>query len=447
MPYATIIIPTHSRAETLPLSVGSALSQTVGDIEVVIVGDGCTHDVRNAALALQSQDGRVRFHDRPKGEGHGAASRDEAIRTATSERIFYNDDDDLLLPHHVEVLGAALDEVDIVDTPAVSLHGGGGISFGVHDIAWPVLREMLVDQTFKSVFDTHLAHRRSSYLRGEGAWLGASPGGVAAHFLQNLAADRGNRWRTICRATALSLHGAHRIMMNGKERADELERVWREFRCDGENRVKDRAGCAFHGRRLFGALKSRGTNTNTELLAKARQLPLTERQLGTIEAARHLVDATHPEELDAMTALDELLDASLGAEWPTERVTLNYVTLFGPDAVDAMLDGCRPRLAVDVARLHVDLSSKRPTACPSDILEKTPSWQRFFSGVSMLSGLARAKDHRAWQLQEELLALAPQSIQALGYWNLRTQLAQDAGELEIARHAKATARQIESLIH
>ncbi|MFK5219894.1 glycosyltransferase, partial [Lactococcus cremoris] len=37
--YASIVIPTHDRAETLAISVESALRQTEERIEVVIVGD------------------------------------------------------------------------------------------------------------------------------------------------------------------------------------------------------------------------------------------------------------------------------------------------------------------------------------------------------------------------------------------------------------------------
>jgi hypothetical protein len=363
-----------------------------------------------------------------------------------SERIFYNDDDDLLLSHHVETLGAALDDADIVDTPAISLHGGGGLSLGMHDTGWPVMREMLVERKFKSIFDTHLAHRRSSYLRGSGAWLGVKIGGVAAHFLQVMAADAENKWRTNFRMTALSLHGAHRIMMSASERADELRRVWSEFGGDGaEDKVRQAATCAFHSLRLFGSLKARGIDVDDAILDDARKLPLTSRQLVTMEAARSLAIGARPPEADAIAALDELLDASLGSEWPTECVTRNYYSLFGPDAVERMLDQCRPRLAVELARLHLALCRGAPAPPPERILQRTPPWQRFFVGVSILSGLVRAKDDRAWGLQENLSAQAPQSIQALSYWNLRATLAEDRGEVKIAHHAKATAAEIRQL--
>src|SRR5262245_49821665 len=103
-PLASIIIPTHDRAVTLPLSIQSALDQTVRDIEVVVVGDGCTDECRKVAHEFTARDGRVVFRDLPKAPLRGVANRDLAVREARGSFIFYNDDDDLLLPHHVSVL-------------------------------------------------------------------------------------------------------------------------------------------------------------------------------------------------------------------------------------------------------------------------------------------------------------------------------------------------------
>ena len=59
-PYASVIIPTHDRAATLPIAVASVQRQTVSNIEILIVGYGPTSDVVAAAAALTRADSRVR---------------------------------------------------------------------------------------------------------------------------------------------------------------------------------------------------------------------------------------------------------------------------------------------------------------------------------------------------------------------------------------------------
>jgi len=101
---ASILVPTHNRPGTLPFSVGSALAQTESDLEVIIIGDGVTPEVRRTAQDLVAHDSRVVFLDLPKGENHGEVHRDTAIGSARSDAIFYLCDDDLLMPSHVSDL-------------------------------------------------------------------------------------------------------------------------------------------------------------------------------------------------------------------------------------------------------------------------------------------------------------------------------------------------------
>jgi len=103
MTKATILIPTTKhRAPVLPYSVGSALSQTEPDIEILIIGDGVDPETREAIEDLQSGDKRVRFFDHPKGERRGETYRHEALsKQATGDIVCYLLDRDLMLPDHV----------------------------------------------------------------------------------------------------------------------------------------------------------------------------------------------------------------------------------------------------------------------------------------------------------------------------------------------------------
>ena len=125
MPEATVIVPTHEHATTLPHAVRSALRQTVADIELVIIGDGATEDTRAAAEALAASDPRVRFEAHPKSPGHGFLYRHEAVCQANAEAVFYLSDDDLWYPEHIEVVTELLRSAEfaVALTISVSLDG------------------------------------------------------------------------------------------------------------------------------------------------------------------------------------------------------------------------------------------------------------------------------------------------------------------------------------
>lgn len=106
MPRVTVIIPTYNWSSVLPYSIGSALAQTFVDFELLVIGDGCTDD--SADVVARIADSRVRWIDVPR-SGHQSGPNNEGIRQARGEWIAYLGHDDLWLPHHLEVLVAAME--------------------------------------------------------------------------------------------------------------------------------------------------------------------------------------------------------------------------------------------------------------------------------------------------------------------------------------------------
>lgn len=98
---ATVLVPTHAERPSLEQALRSALEQTVTDIEVVVVGDGCPDSTRTIMQRMMRADARLRFFDNPKGERHGEAHRDAALREARGRIVTYLSDDDLLFSDHV----------------------------------------------------------------------------------------------------------------------------------------------------------------------------------------------------------------------------------------------------------------------------------------------------------------------------------------------------------
>ena len=167
MTRATVMIPTHDHATTLGLAVESALNQTVQDLEVLIVGDGVTDEVREVALALQGQDERVRFLDLPKGPHHGEVNRHTAIQQSAGEIIAYLCDDDLLLPEHIADMTGMLQDHDLVQSLNGYIDTTGRLLLYSGSLDDPAYVARLCDpaKSFNFVGITGTAHTREFYER------------------------------------------------------------------------------------------------------------------------------------------------------------------------------------------------------------------------------------------------------------------------------------------
>ncbi|WP_299958618.1 glycosyltransferase family 2 protein [uncultured Modestobacter sp.] len=112
---ATVVISTFNRPGLLADAVASALAQTGVDHEVLVVDDASTTPVR---LEPHPRLRVVRLET----NGGVSAARNVGLAEARGRWITYLDDDDLLLPDHLEVALAALATTDL-PAPVASLSG------------------------------------------------------------------------------------------------------------------------------------------------------------------------------------------------------------------------------------------------------------------------------------------------------------------------------------
>ena len=222
-PYASVVIPSHDRHSTLDVTLASIQAQTVRDIEIIVALDGATDAVRALARGIAAQDERVIVLDMPKGPGRGTANCAAAVRSVRSERVFYSDDDDLWFPDHVATLGAALDDHDVAYTPTLSLSLSGTLHLGFVDYSMPGPRSLLSQGTLKTVYDTHLAHRKSTYLEAGNPWSRSQETDRGVLNLLTALAAASPRWKALHRITAISVHGAPRKKFSPANRRAELE--------------------------------------------------------------------------------------------------------------------------------------------------------------------------------------------------------------------------------
>lgn len=100
-PEVTIAIPTYNRAKLLPRAIGSALSQSHGNIEVLVCDDGSTDGT--GALLAGYRDERLRVIRQPENRGM-FVNMNTCLSSARGEYFLMLSDDDYLEPHCVESL-------------------------------------------------------------------------------------------------------------------------------------------------------------------------------------------------------------------------------------------------------------------------------------------------------------------------------------------------------
>lgn len=90
-PLVSVVIPTRDRASLVARAIESALSQSLDDLEVIVVDDGSADDTRQKVANID--DSRVYLETLPSGRGAGAA-RNAGILRARGAYIALLDSDD-----------------------------------------------------------------------------------------------------------------------------------------------------------------------------------------------------------------------------------------------------------------------------------------------------------------------------------------------------------------
>ena len=187
MPRISVFIPTHEHASTLPYAVRSVQKQGVDDLEILICGDGVIAELRPVIAELQRGDPRIRFFDLPKAPARGELNRDYVLRQAQGQFIVYQNDDDLWLPGHIEVLECALEDADFAGAMQVNVDPDGKARLHYFDLESPEFVEPWLEWKPNSFgawacngFDpTFVAFRRDAFLRLPEGWT-TTPAGLPA---------------------------------------------------------------------------------------------------------------------------------------------------------------------------------------------------------------------------------------------------------------------------
>jgi glycosyltransferase involved in cell wall biosynthesis len=120
VPLVSVVLPTYQRADVLGRAVRSVLSQTVTDLELLVVDDGSTDGTAELVEQITRTDPRVRYLQQPNGGAPRA--RNLGIRHARGPYTAFQDSDDEWEPTFLERL-----------LPFVRSHPGV-LAFTSHDV-------------------------------------------------------------------------------------------------------------------------------------------------------------------------------------------------------------------------------------------------------------------------------------------------------------------------
>jgi succinoglycan biosynthesis protein ExoO len=113
MPRVSVLIPVYNCEKMILRAIDSALSQTLKDIEIIIIDDASTDRTADLIADCHGATPRIRLYSRTQNGGPGAA-RNMGIHVACGEWLALLDADDLMRPERLERLLESATENDVL---------------------------------------------------------------------------------------------------------------------------------------------------------------------------------------------------------------------------------------------------------------------------------------------------------------------------------------------
>ncbi len=133
----SVIIPVYNRQAYIKECLESVLSQSYGNLEVIVLDDGSTDDTAKICRDMAEEDGRIQLY---AGDHKGvSAARNTAIEKATGEYVFFLDSDDIIHPGLLKVLVGSMIES--------GAQIGGTKCYPVNDNLWDQYKSKFMSQT------------------------------------------------------------------------------------------------------------------------------------------------------------------------------------------------------------------------------------------------------------------------------------------------------------
>lgn len=132
----SVILPVYNRSGSLEDSMRSVLNQSFRDLELIVVDDASTEDIKSIVEGVG--DARVRYIRQAK-NGGASVARNAGLAAAKGDFIAFQDSDDLWLPgklaKQIDVLENAPADVGVVTGSKVLYGSGPDGSYGVGKVS------------------------------------------------------------------------------------------------------------------------------------------------------------------------------------------------------------------------------------------------------------------------------------------------------------------------
>jgi teichuronic acid biosynthesis glycosyltransferase TuaG len=107
-PQVSVVVPCFNAAEFIGRTIGTVLSQTFTDLELIVVDDKSTDESAEIVRTYVRSDARVRLIEMPRNAGAPAVPRNAGVRAARADWVAFLDADDLWHPRKLELQMAAV---------------------------------------------------------------------------------------------------------------------------------------------------------------------------------------------------------------------------------------------------------------------------------------------------------------------------------------------------
>ncbi|WP_346914348.1 glycosyltransferase [uncultured Roseibium sp.] len=162
-PLFTIILAVNRPPLLLPFAIDSALRQTVQNFELFIVCDGAPEETVKLAETYSAGDDRIRVYPFPKGQRHGEAHRDTALKDARSTYVAHLADDDIWLPNHLSELELLLKTCDFGNLLHADVRPDGRVKVHVGSLGDPAIRDRMLKEKWNFFGPSSAGYRLDAY--------------------------------------------------------------------------------------------------------------------------------------------------------------------------------------------------------------------------------------------------------------------------------------------
>ena len=90
-PLVSIIVPVYNRKDLLPRTLASVINQTYKNLEIIVVDDGSSDDIKSVVDSFN--DARIKYVRHTENKGLPSA-RNTGLKTASGDFIAFLDSDD-----------------------------------------------------------------------------------------------------------------------------------------------------------------------------------------------------------------------------------------------------------------------------------------------------------------------------------------------------------------